>query len=218
MQNSGTIHRAGLLYSDRSLTFLLVTNLATVVLAMLQQWNITDLLWIYWGQSVVIGYYNVHRIVDLDRLSTDGLMSNNQPEESTCETQRCTAMCFAMLYGMFLLVYGVFLLTTFRIQPGFPLTGVLLCILVFWFNHRFSYYYNQERDSVVSTIGSLMFFPYVRIIPMNLVILLGSSIAGDDPVALVLLLMLKTLADVAMHVIEHVIASADARRASARQP
>jgi hypothetical protein len=217
MQNSGTIHRAGLLYGDRSLTFLLITNLATVVLTVLQQWNITDLLWICWGQSVVIGYYNVHRIVDLDRLSTDGFMSNNQSEESMCETQRCTAMCFAILYGLFILVYGVFLLTTFRIHPGFPLTGVLLCILAFWFTHRFSYYYNRDRDSVVSNIGYLMFFPYVRIIPMNLVILLGGSIAGNDPVALVMLLMLKTAADVAMHVIEHVIASADASRASSRQ-
>jgi hypothetical protein len=74
VQNSGAIHRAGLLYSDRSLAFLLLTNLVTVVWAMLQQWNITDLLWIYWGQSVIIGYYNVHRIVDPDRFSTGGFI------------------------------------------------------------------------------------------------------------------------------------------------
>jgi hypothetical protein len=47
--------------------------------------------------------------------------------------------------------------------------------------------------------------------------LLGGPIAGDDPVSLVLLLMLKTGADLAMHVIEHVIASGDARRVSTRQ-
>jgi positive regulator of sigma E activity len=217
MHSGDTIHRAGLLYSDRSLTFLLVTNLATVVFAVLQQWTITDLLWIYWGQSVVIGYYNVHRIVDLDRFSTDGFMSNNQPEESMCETQRCTAMCFAILYGLFLLVYGVFLLTTFRIHPGFPVNGVLLCILAFWFTHRYSYRFNRERDRAVQNIGSLMFFPYARIIPMNLLILLGGPIAGDDMVALVVLLMLKTGADLAMHVIEHVMASGDSRRTSARQ-
>jgi hypothetical protein len=62
-----------------------------------------------------------------------------------------------------------------------------------------------------------MFFPYARIIPMNLVILLGGPIAGDDMVALVVLLMLKTGADLAMHVIEHVMASGDSRRTSARQ-
>jgi hypothetical protein len=217
MHSGDTIHRAGLLYSDRSLTFLLITNLATVVLAVLQQWTITDLLWVYWGQSVVIGYYNVHRIVDLDRFSTDGFIRSIRPVEPTCETQRCTAICFALHYGLFHLVYGVFLLTTFRIHPGFPVTGILLCILAFWLTHRYSYRFNRERDRAVPNISSLMFFPYVRIIPMNLVILLGSSIAGDDPVALVLLLMLKTGADLAMHVIGHIIASSDVRRASTRQ-
>jgi hypothetical protein len=217
MQNSDTIHRAGLLYSDRSLTFLLVTNLATVVLAVLQQWNITDLLWIYWGQSVIIGYYNVHRIVDLDRFSPEGFIRSIRPVEPVCETQRCTAVCFALHYGLFHLVYGVFLLVTFRIQPGFPVTGILLCILAFWFTHRYSYRFNRERDRAVPNFGSLMFFPYARTIPMTLVILLGGPIAGDDPVALVLLLMLKTGADLAMHVIEHVMASGDSRRTSARQ-
>jgi len=217
MQNSDTIHRAGLLYSDRSLTFLLVTNLATIVLAVLQQWNITDLLWIYWGQSVVIGYYNVQRIVDLDRFSPEGFIRSIRPVEPVCETQRCTAVCFALHYGLFHLVYGVFLLVTFRIQPGFPVTGILLCILAFWFTHRYSYRFNRERDRAVPNFGSLMFFPYARTIPMTLVILLGGPIAGDDPVALVLLLMLKTGADLAMHVIEHVMASSDTRRASARQ-
>ena len=214
MQNSSAIHRAGLLYSDRSLTFLLLTNLVTVVWAMLQQWTVTDLLWIYWGQSVIIGYYNVHRIVDLERFSSGGLLSKNRPMEPGCETQRCVAVCFALHYGLFHLGYGVFLLTTFRIHPGFPLTGVLLCLLAFYFNHRFSYHYNRERDRDVPSIGTLMFFPYVRVIPMNLMILLGGHFAGDAPVALVLILGLKTAADVAMHVIEHAMASAGAGRVS----
>jgi hypothetical protein len=215
VQNSSAIHRAGLLYSDRSLTFLLLTNLVTIVWAVLQQWNVTDLLWICWGQSVIIGYYNVHRIVDLDRFATGGFPIKNRPVESTCETQRCTAVCFALHYGLFHLGYGVFLLTTFRIQPGFPLAGVVLCILAFYFNHRFSYHYNRERDRVPS-IGALMFFPYARIIPMNLMLLLGGRFAGDSTVALVLFLVLKTAADVALHVIEHAMTRAGARRASGR--
>lgn len=211
MQNSSAIHRAALFYSDRSLIFLLLTNLAIVVWAVLQQWNATDLLWVYWGQSVIIGYFNVHRIVDLDRLSTEGFLSKNRPVDSTCESQRCTAVCFALHYGLFHLVYSVFLLISFRIHPGFPLTGVLLCIFAFYFTHRFSYRYNRERDRTVQNIGTLMFFPYLRIVPMNLMILLGGQFADDNSLALVLFLMLKTAADVAMHVIEHLIASADTR-------
>ena len=216
MQHSGAIHRAGLLHGDRSLMFLLLTNLVIIVCAVLQQWSVADLLWVYWGQGVIIGYYNVHRIVDLDRFSSDGIMGRLGPAEPTCETQRCTAVCFALHYGLFHLVYGVFLLVTFRIHPDFPLAGLLLCILAFWFTHRYSYHYNRERDCVVPNIGSLMFFPYARIIPMNLVILLGGQFVGGDRRALVLLLLFKTGVDIAMHVIEHVLASSS--QASRRLP
>jgi hypothetical protein len=94
----------------------------------------------------------------------------------------------------------------------------LLCILAFYFNHRFSYHYHRERDRDVPNIGTLMLFPYVRIIPMNLMILLGVHFVGDNPVTLVLILGLKIAADVAMHIIEHVMASAGAGRVSGRLP
>jgi hypothetical protein len=216
MQNSGAIHQAGPLYSDRSLTFLLFTNLAVLVCAVLLHWHATDLLWICWGQSAIIGYYNVHRIVDLDRFSTDSFVGSIRSLEPTGETQRCAAVCFALIYGLSQLIYGVFLLITFRIHPDFPLAGVLACTLAFWFTHRYSYHYNRERDLDVPNIGTLMFFPYVRIIPMNLVILLGVRYVGDDMLALALLLIIKTSVDVTTHIIEHVIARADTRQASRR--
>jgi Family of unknown function (DUF6498) len=204
VENHDTINLSGRLHVDRSVMFLLFTNLVTIVWAVLEQWNVSDLLWIYWGQSVIIGWFNVHRIVDLDRFSTDGFRINHKPVPATCETQRCTAVFFAMHYGMFHLIYGVFLLTTFRIQPGIPLLGILLCIVVFYINHRFSYRYNLKREiDGVPNIGTLMFFPYVRIFPMHLMILLGSHFVGNNTAELVLFLLLKTAADVAMHVLEH---------------
>jgi hypothetical protein len=51
-----------------------------------------------------------------------------------------------------------------------------------------------------------MFYPYVRIIPMHIMIVLGSRFLGDNTLALVMFLLLKTAADVAMHIIEHAMA------------
>ena len=214
MQNSDAIDRMDTLYGDRSLTFLLLTNLAVLACAVSQHWSVTDLLWIGWGQSVFVGYYNVHRIVDLDRFTTDGFLNGIHPMKSTCETQRCTAVGFALHYGLFHLVYGVFLLTTYRIQPNFPVVGMLFCIFAFWFTHRYSYYYNRGRDLDVPNISTLLFFPYVRIIPMNLVLLLGSQYVGEDTLALAVLLIIKTAVDIAMHVFEHMLARAGARSVS----
>jgi hypothetical protein len=46
-----------------------------------------------------------------------------------------------------------------------------------------------------------MFTPYVRIVPMHLTILLGATLGSGK--GLLLFGVLKTLADVVMHVIEH---------------
>ena len=51
-------------------------------------------------------------------------------------------------------------------------------------------------------IGGMMFFPYVRILPMHAFIMAGALTAGRQ-FALVFFLILKALADEAMHAIEH---------------
>jgi hypothetical protein len=50
-------------------------------------------------------------------------------------------------------------------------------------------------------IGTLMFVPYIRIIPMHLTIILGVML--EDGLGLLLFGSLKTVADVAMHKVEH---------------
>ncbi|NIP29465.1 MAG: hypothetical protein GTN99_09095 [Candidatus Dadabacteria bacterium] len=52
-------------------------------------------------------------------------------------------------------------------------------------------------------IGTMMFFPYARILPMHFTIIFGGSIAKASSKSLVLFLVLKTLADLIMHMIEH---------------
>jgi hypothetical protein len=219
MDNSSTLTLTSRLYSDRSLTVLLLSNLFTIVLALVQQWDVHILMWIYWGQSVVIGYFNVHRILGLEKFSTSGFRINNRPVKPTRATQRQTAVFFAMHYGIFHLVYMFFLLSASGVQPGFPLFSVLVCILAFYLNHRFSYRYNRERERAgIPNIGNVMFFPYVRIIPMHLMIVIGSNFLGNNSFALLLFLLLKTAADITMHVIEHAMARGDANRAQRRLP
>jgi hypothetical protein len=47
-----------------------------------------------------------------------------------------------------------------------------------------------------------MLFPYARVLPLHLTILVG-ALQTNSPTALVFFLMLKTGADLLMHVIEH---------------
>ena len=57
-----------------------------------------------------------------------------------------------------------------------------------------------------------MFFPYIRIIPMHLMIVAGVSVFGGSTGALIIFLLLKTAADAAMHFVEHAMARAATRQ------
>ena len=202
-------HPKGNLFCDWSLWLLLLANGVTTVLAVTQNWNLLALMWIYWFQNIVIGFFNFRRIRQLKEFSTEGLTINGHPAEPTQETKNHIARFFLLHYGGFHLVYFIFLLV-------FSLTGmfssadenalnsadlkyILPTALLFLGNHVFSYFYNRPRDSGRQNIGALMSYPYARIIPMHLTIILGLSLGGG----LLLFLLLKTLADAVMHVVEH---------------
>jgi hypothetical protein len=53
---------------------------------------------------------------------------------------------------------------------------------------------------------------------MHLMIVAGVTVVGGSTGALIVFLLLKTAADAAMHVVEHVMARAAARRATRRLP
>ena len=42
---------------DQSTWALVASNLFTLVIAVIGQWRLADLMWVYWGQSVVIGFW-----------------------------------------------------------------------------------------------------------------------------------------------------------------
>ena len=219
MERTESISHTGQLVPGRSTVVLLLSNLLTIGLAIYQQWDVFVLMWVYWGQSVIIGYFSFRRIMDLNKFSTAGFLINDQPVKPTPETQRQTALFFALHYGIFHLVYLGFLSADTKVVGGFPLFNVLVCIGVFYLNHWFSYCYNREQEQDrVPNIGSIMFFPYIRIIPMHLMIIFGATFLGGSSGALIFFLLLKTAADVAMHITEHTMARNAARRATSRLP
>jgi hypothetical protein len=189
---------------DTSTLLLILSNLFALVLALIEGWKVSELMWVYWAQSVVIGYFNWRRIRLLREFSTDGLRMNNRPVPPTKKAQRQVASFFAIHYGGFHAGYLAFLLAEGRPLTRASLIGIVAAVAVFAANHRFSFSRNLERDlSRKPNLGRVMLFPYARIIPMHLTIVLGGHLSGDSVGRLVLFLVLKTGADVVMHVIEH---------------
>lgn len=183
--------------NKNSTLILLITNLITIFLAVFQNWDLPTIACIYWFQSVIIGLFQAKKILDLKNFSTENFKINGHSVLPNQETKIKTVSFFIFHYGFFHFVYAIFLYK----ENEFLLLPVLVASIMFFVNHLFSYREHKEIDSQkIKNIGSMMFFPYIRIIPMHLIIIFA-SLSGVG--SLIFFLILKTIADVTMHLVEH---------------
>ncbi len=212
---------------DRALGGILASNALALGLAWWAGDGLLVLLWPYWVQSVVIGFFAQRRIRRLREFSTEGMRINDEPVAATPATRRWTANFFVLHYGLFHVVYLMFLLgftreaagtgvvsvrnaetgEMLRFQvgtlEGFGLFAVGAAALSFLWSHL-----ESHREHVAAdlrgrpNLGTLMFLPYARIIPMHLTIIFGALLGGGTA-GLLLFGTLKTGADTVMHIVEH---------------
>lgn len=187
---------------------LVASNAASVVWALREHWPLILLLVPYWVQSVVIGWYYRRRILALQRFSTDGFTMNDQPVEETPSARASVALFLTMHFGFFHLIYAIFLgvfaaTGTLGSIAGLD-RGDLLAVLglaaLFVVTQQSEFRRNVVADRRLRpNIGSMMFLPYLRVVPMHLTIILGAMLGGGAA-ALVLFGVLKTAADVGMQI------------------
>src|SRR5690606_10140341 len=95
--------------TDYGLYAILAANVVTLVIALWQDWSMVDLVFPFWMQSIVIGFYARRRILKLRKFTTHDLLVNGKPVDPTPKTRRMIANFFALHYGLFHLFYLVFL-------------------------------------------------------------------------------------------------------------
>lgn len=188
---------------SRSTVTLLGSNLITIIIAVYEGWNLQDVMMIYWGQSVIVGLFNFIRMINLKSSSTKGLKMNGNPVDLTRTTQISTSVFFLFHYGLFHLAYLVFLLGTGERSSQMGFTSMLILVALFGVNHFFAMLETYKKDqNRQPNIRTIMFFPYARIFPMHLIVIAGGNIGGSSAITLVLFLLLKTGADLVMHLVE----------------
>ncbi|OGJ21493.1 hypothetical protein A3K73_00835 [Candidatus Pacearchaeota archaeon RBG_13_36_9] len=205
-QNNGLKEEIKEARFDKSAIFLIFSNIITIFFAVYEGWSLATLMFIYWAQSVIIGVFTFIKILTLKNFSTENFRINNRQVEPTNSTKYITAFFFLFHYGMFHFGYLIFLLSLIISQKQISILiilTVLASIGIFFVNHLFSFLYHREQDSQkVKNIGTITFFPYARIIPMHLTIVFGFFLV-KSAAGLVFFLVLKTIADVIMHLFEH---------------
>jgi hypothetical protein len=199
----------------------------------LADWSVRQLMWPFWIQSLIIGWYARRRMLSLRDFCVNGMKINDRRVDPTPATQRQVADFFALHYGGFHAGYLVFLyaLTTTTDAAGFitvtnESTGVASQVFIghvhafdfliyaalafgFWRSHR-----EHMRADLGNTpkLGSLMMLPYARILPMHLTIVLAIPLGGG---ALWMFVLLKIVADLVMHKVEHRLLQASPLEAEA---
>lgn len=191
------------LVSDPTVYSLVVSNLLIIAFVLKDGWSIRSIIGIYWLQGLIIGIFRFFRILSLGDYSTEGLLVNGKSVDPTQKNKLRLAFSFARIYFFTHLVIGFFLsILILSADPDELLTGGL----IFAVNHFISFVYHVKDFKDKPNIGLLVFSPLTRVWPMALIIFLGvvavlifRSIASF----FVLFLILKTIADVYSHVIEH---------------
>lgn len=197
-------------FNDPTTWSLLFTNLVVIFFAIIQKWNIFELMLIYWIQSVIIGIFNILRLMAIRNYTTQGLSAI----KGFKDTETPSLWLNLRIAGFFFLHYGTFHLVYFMFLVGFihskhvALDPKLLSLnaAMFFANHLYSFLYYLKQDQQQTNIAKIFFFPYARIFPMHLTFVLGAVLIMNTQLsvyALLLFLSLKTAADLGMHIYQH---------------
>jgi hypothetical protein len=201
---------------------LIFANIVTIVLAILGNWDLATVMFIYWAQSIIIGFFTVVSLLGADTGALGADLQKPIDERGGTEkiTPRFVWFYKCMLAGFFTLHYGLFHwgYYAFIVESGlfgtvnFADPNLWLSCALFFANHLYSHItYRHEGPKGAMYINEHFFTPYRRIIPMHLTIIFGSIVIlvlqvfgiGSTMPVLVLFLLIKTYSDISAHLIKH---------------
>jgi uncharacterized protein DUF6498 len=186
---------------------LLVSNAVPIFGVLFLGWTVFPLVLLYWLENVVVGGFNVAK------------MLLAQPREPVYWLGKAFLIPFFVVhFGGFTYVHGVLVAAFFGPKgPGidpFNLVPTVLSAIranqLGWgvaslvASHGFSFYWNYLKNGEYqrASLNALMGQPYSRVIVLHLTMLLGGWIVmllGSPLPALVLLVVIKTAADLRAH-------------------
>lgn len=174
------------IFSDFSLWSLLLVNIITIFVALIQNWSLLNIMWVYWSQSIIIGFFTFIKI------------------RRKCSDKYLPVISFGLyLFGH--LIYLIFLIvareSSLSQQMGDikNIFSLMITILAFFINHLFSFFYNRKEIIETNNADILISMLLLRVLPIHLSIILGCIF----PRMLLIFLVIKTIIDASMHIIQH---------------
>lgn len=185
-------------FSNPSLIFLLAGNIYCIWYYENHQNAFVTIVWIYWFQSITIGLFNFLDLLTLKSYDATNFKINDQPVSS--KNKGCVAWFFLFHYGFFHLGYAIFLLAGLGIRSVSKMV-LLIGIAAFFLESILNFIRQKQIErSVTMNIGNMFFLPYLRIVPMHMMILLPAFLGWKPSM---LFLVLKMGADILSFLLYH---------------
>lgn len=155
---------------------ILMQNLAALLPVWLGHWSVFALLGLYWFENVATG------VVQFEKMR---LTERAQPRPEVFKLSQF----FALHYGMFTLLHGIFVLVFFGLLSesaqigGARLWWLSAIVVAATHYHAFRRDFVQHGEAQRANIDRLMFEPYGRIVVLHLIVLLGGyfALSTDEP-------------------------------------
>ncbi|MDY0081616.1 MAG: DUF6498-containing protein [Ignavibacteriaceae bacterium] len=202
-------------FKKTSTITLIFSNVLVIFFTIIGEITAMEVLWIYWFQSVIIGMFTFGKIITLKDFSTAKFKVGNKQPKPTRAAAIFIGLFFFFHYGLFHLVYAVFL-GLFTANSNLPINSnsyifILISAGIFFINYLVDYIKSKKNESAeIPNIGKIMSAPYARIIPMHLTIIFGGFIgavgqtfSADTNIAIVVLFTtIKTIVDLITHSVD----------------
>ncbi|MEO6171581.1 MAG: DUF6498-containing protein [Arenimonas sp.] len=174
---------------------LLISNALTLTIALILKWPLPLVMWPYWIQSIIVGWYARKRMLSLRSFSTEGFTSNDERVPENEEGKKSTALFFVMHYGFFHFMYFIFLVAVARPASPWDCFWIIVCGVSYAFAQRRTFEQQIASDALGKpNLGSMMFLPYLRVVPIHLTIIFG--VMFGTTIALLIFMPIKTVADI----------------------
>lgn len=161
---------------------------------------------IYWIQSVLIGIFNFLDLLTVKHADPSSMMVNGKPMQNNFASRGCMSLFFLFHYQFFHLVYAIFLIA--KVKGPIDFNFILISIGALFLELTIGFIRNKRlQQSITINYGQLFFMPYLRIVPMHLMILAPAFLGISD---ITVFLVLKLFADLGMYLLTMKLYSAPA--------
>lgn len=191
-----------------SVTSLVLANLSPLVGVLFWDWEIFPILFLYWLESAIVGFYNVLRMWKTTKRGLGTGISGIFTGRTSGSLGKIKFILFFIVhYGFFMMIHGFFV---FGLFPGHPvsLREIIFPFTSLFLSHGVSYFVNfiGNEEFRKTSLGQQMARPYKRIFVMQFTIILGMLvvvITGAPSFMVVVMILVKTGLDLGAHLKEH---------------